>query len=88
MFSGPEAKSWRNSNVVWQRLPLPLEWQFKPTAEWKEKVDDLIVALKALSYVECEMLTLKMYGRYMPERLENRFVYPPSDWVQFAAYGW
>jgi hypothetical protein len=67
IWSGPgDPDSWRNSNH--------LDWInnliFKPTAEWKEKVKEIITALKAINAYQCRLLWIKMLKSVDPSYFE------------------
>jgi hypothetical protein len=68
IWSGPGAPhSWRNSNP----LKLISSLTFKPTAEYKEQVKELVMALKAITAYQCWFLFIKMLESVDPRSFES-----------------
>jgi hypothetical protein len=63
IWSGPrDPHSWRNSNCMQSISALT----FKPTAEWKEQVKELVMALKVITSYQCSFIYMKMFELVQP----------------------
>jgi hypothetical protein len=91
IMAGPSAP------LRWRRLipTFPRELResvFRPTVEWKDKVDDLVATLQALGPVECEMIKWKMTLIVNPNHFQTRlYHYVPKhlmDHIRSMAFGW
>jgi hypothetical protein len=84
-MGGPSAPlRWRKLLPPWLR-----DCFYQTTDEWKDQVDDLVIAVEALTWRERTMLWWKMLGILFPDRFQRGTLSERSFMeLGYMMFGW